>query len=408
MKISIITPTHDTSFLKELEATILAQTYTNWEWIILLNNGADYLAEDPRIKIFTCPFRSNSIGLLKRYACMQAAGEIIAEVDHDDMITPDCLEILAEAFLDTGVGFVYSDNATLDDNFKPYGKEYGWSYRMFNWNGKDLYAMYTQPLYPGRFGYIWFAPDHIRAWRKDVYENIGGHTDTKDLCDDQDLIHRFYMVTKFKYIPKVLYIYRITGKNSWLQQNEAIQKHTVAVYDKNILNLACRFSEINNLLKVDLCGAFNKPEGFISIDIYDADIITDLEKGIPLKDNSVGVIRAVDALEHIKNQRFLMEEIHRVLAPGGILLSETPSTDGRGAFQDPTHVSFWNQNSFWYWTRKDTARYIRNTKMFRECKLTTGFPNEHCKANNIPYVVAHLEKLESKLEIKYKKQTKRR
>ncbi len=27
-----------------------------------------------------------------------------------------------------------------------------------------------------------------------------------------------------------------------------------------------------------------------------------------------------------------------------------PSTDGRGAFQDPTHVSFWNINSFMYYS----------------------------------------------------------
>ncbi len=29
----------------------------------------------------------------------------------------------------------------------------------------------------------------------------------------------------------------------------------------------------------------------------------------------------------------------------GWFLSQTPSTDGRGAFQDPTHVSMWNSNS---------------------------------------------------------------
>jgi SAM-dependent methyltransferase len=104
------------------------------------------------------------------------------------------------------------------------------------------------------------------------------------------------------------------------------------------------------------------------------------------------VIRAHDALEHIKNQQLLMSEIHRVLCPGGILLSQTPSTDGRGAWQDPTHVSFWNQNSFWYWTRMQ-AKYIHNTKMFRECKLSTEFPSDWHKENNIPYVIAHLEKL---------------
>ena len=33
-----------------------------------------------------------------------------------------------------------------------------------------------------------------------------------------------------------------------------------------------------------------------------------------------------------------------------MLLSLTPSTDGRGAYQDPTHVAFYNENSFWYYT----------------------------------------------------------
>jgi O-antigen biosynthesis protein len=37
------------------------------------------------------------------------------------------------------------------------------------------------------------------------------------------------------------------------------------------------------------------------------------------------------------------------LVPGGWLLAATPSTDVRGAFQDPTNCSFWNvPNSFWY------------------------------------------------------------
>jgi len=45
-----------------------------------------------------------------------------------------------------------------------------------------------------------------------------------------------------------------------------------------------------------------------------------------------------------------MRETHRCLSPQGWLLSQTLSTDRRGAFQDPTHVSFWNSNSFWYYT----------------------------------------------------------
>ena len=45
-----------------------------------------------------------------------------------------------------------------------------------------------------------------------------------------------------------------------------------------------------------------------------------------------------------------MEDIWRVLKPGGMFNAMVPSTDGRGAFQDPTHVSFWNINSWLYYS----------------------------------------------------------
>lgn len=393
MKISIITPSHNTKYLKELEETILNQTFTDWEWIILLNNGAKYDSIDARIKPIVCPFNTDSVGMLKKYACKLAVGEIIVEVDHDDLLTSDCLQELYDAFQDKEIGFVYSDNAKLSDNFKPYDASYGWIYSKFNYQGKELIRMHSQPLTPGRFGYIWYAPDHVRAWRKSVYDSIGGHKESMSVLDDLDLMHRLYMVTKFKHIPKVLYVYRITEENTWLQKNKTIQEGTLSIYNDNIFKLSCRFAGIYGLLKIDLCGGFGKPEGFTSIDKFNGDIIHDLENGIPLKDNSVGIVRAFDAIEHVKNSQYLMSEIHRVLAPGGILLSQTPSTDGRGAFQDPTHVSFWNQNSFWYYTRKQQAQYIRNEKLFRECKLTTEFLNDFGRQNNIPYVIAHLEKL---------------
>lgn len=393
MKLSIITPSHNLAFLKELEVTIIAQTHKDWQWVILLNGGAKYWSADPRIKIIDSPFKSDSVGLLKKYACMQAAGEVLVEVDHDDLLTSDCLEKVARAFEDPAVGFVYSDNAKLSDSFVPYNPALGWTYKKFNWHGKQLIAMNSQPAYPGRFGYVWFAPDHVRAWRKDVYELVGGHNDCLTVCDDIDLMHRTYMVTRFCYIPEVLYIYRITGNNTWLKKNKLIQDTTQKLYDEHIYSLAERWADNNCLLKIDLCGGFGKPAGYTSLDLSGGDITADLEAGIPLPNGSVGVVRAHDALEHVKNQQLLMSEIHRVLAPGGMLLSQTPSTDGRGAWQDPTHVSFWNQNSFYYYTRPEQAKYIRNNKLFRECKLKTEFPNQYCRDNNIPYVIAHLEKI---------------
>ena len=393
-KVTIFTPSHRPTYLAELESTILAQTYTDWEWVILLNNGVAYTpAADERIKVYHSKTGSTNVGALKLEACNLATGDYLVEVDHDDMITPDCLaEVVAAFESDPAVGFVYSQNAKMG-KFTPYSAEFGWTHEMFSWQGRLLYAMHNLPLLPGRLGQIWFAPDHVRAWRRTTYQQIGGHNPTLAVCDDLDLMHRTYLVSTFKEIEKVLYIYRIDGSNTWLERNAAIQTKTHELYRQNIYALAERWADLNGLMKIDLCGGFNAPAGYTSLDLENADIVCNLDEGIPLSDNSVGVVRAHDALEHIKDKMQIMSEIHRVLAPGGLLLSSTPSTDGRGAWQDPTHVSFWNENAFWYWTRPELMHYIRNRDTrFRECRLTTLFPSQYHKVNNISYIEAHLEK----------------
>jgi hypothetical protein len=91
-----------------------------------------------------------------------------------------------------------------------------------------------------------------------------------------------------------------------------------------------------------------------------------------------------------------MEEAYRVLADGGWLMISVPSTDGRGAFQDPTHISYWNENSFWYWTRKEIAKYIYNDYVrFQEFRLETIFPTDWHREHNIPYTVAYLAAIKS-------------
>ena len=393
MKLSIITPSHNPIHLRELEESILANTYQNWEWIILLNNGATYSSTDSRIKVYNSTKDTTFVGALKKEACSIASGEAIIEVDHDDMITPDCLEEIAKAFTNSEIGFVYSDNAKLSDNFIPYNPVFGWTYKSFEWKGKELISMNSQRLTPGRLGLIWYAPDHVRAWRKTVYDSVGGHDESMEVMDDLDLMHKLYMVTKFKHIDKTLYIYRIHGDNTWLKKNQLIQKMNMGVFLRDIEVLTMRWADQNSLMKIDLCGGFNKPSGYMSIDLEGADLIADLNKGIPLPDNSCGLVRAYDALEHLVDKHKTMKEIHRVLAPGGVLLSMTPSTDGRGAWQDPTHVSFWNQNCFWYYTRPEQMQYIRNMDIvFYEGLLRTFYPSEYHEQNNISYVQAILEK----------------
>ena len=394
--ISIATPTNNPKFILELYESIKNQTYTDWEWVVLVNGDAKVDIKDPKVRVVNLQEKSTSIGFLKNKAFNLAQGDFVVEVDHDDLITPNCLEEVVKAFEDPEVGFVYSNNAKYTDNFTPYNQAYGWEKRMFAWEGKEYYSMTSFEPSAASFSFIWYMPDHVRAWRKSVYNNIGGHNPLLEVLDDQELMLRTYIATKVKFIDKTLYLYRITGENTWLKKNALIQEQTVKIYHQYSYQVAERWSDLNGLLKVDLCGGINKPIGYTSIDMVGADICCDLNKGIPLADNSVGILRAHDAIEHLRDPQKTMAEAWRVLADGGMFMIMVPSTDGRGAFQDPTHCSYWNENSLWYWTRKEQAKYIRNDKIrFQAFRLETVFPSEWHKQHNIPYVVASLSAVKS-------------
>ncbi|MDB9486561.1 class I SAM-dependent methyltransferase [Dolichospermum circinale CS-537/01] len=111
----------------------------------------------------------------------------------------------------------------------------------------------------------------------------------------------------------------------------------------------------NLLVNVDLGCGTHKAEGFIGVDIIagdQVDVIANLNGSFPFPDHSVDFIKAYDIIEHLPDRIQTMNEIWRILKPGGIVDISVPSTDGRGAFQDPTHVSFWNINSFMYYCQE--------------------------------------------------------
>ncbi len=395
LKFSIITPSHEyQDYINELYQSILEQTYENWEWILFLNGKFkkeelnESILSDNRVKIHTYYGENTNIGYIKNKAFHLGTGDVLVEVDHDDMITNDCLFELNKAFQDDEIDFVYSDNAKLkmDGEFIPYNPLYGWTYDKFNWKGKELITMNSFEPSSQSISYIWFAPDHVRSWRTSFYKKIGGHNPEYSVCDDHELMIRTYLETKMLRIPKTLYIYRITGDNSWLKRNDDVQKLTKELHNKWSQKLAERDADLKGLLKVDLGGGLFPRKDYLTIDQEGAEINCDLNNGIPLDDNSVGVINASHLVEHLREPLKIMSEIHRVLAPGGWAFIEVPSTDGRGAWQDPTHVSYWNENSFFYYTKKSQAQYIRNDKIrFSSMRLETNW-----WVNNVAVVNTHL------------------
>jgi predicted SAM-dependent methyltransferase len=117
-----------------------------------------------------------------------------------------------------------------------------------------------------------------------------------------------------------------------------------------VINLGCGYRKMAGVINID-----NRPE-------VNPDLVCDC-RNLPYPDNSAEEVYAFDFLEHIPIGETVgqVEEIWRVLKPGGIFYHQTPSTDGRGAFQDPTHVSFWNINS-WLYYQDDAYRNLYGIK----------------------------------------------
>jgi predicted SAM-dependent methyltransferase len=82
----------------------------------------------------------------------------------------------------------------------------------------------------------------------------------------------------------------------------------------------------------------------------DPDLVINLETGLPFEDDSVDEVLAKHLLEHIDNLILLIEEIFRILKPGGIFRGEVPHFRHRWAFEDPTHVNFFATKTFEFFT----------------------------------------------------------
>jgi len=376
--------------------SLQAQTYAgDWEWLVVPNHDAhvpESVREMARVVRYEGP---DAIGAIKRFCCEQAQGEIVVELDHDDLLVPTAMERIAAALEDAD--FAYSNFAEFEDKtWKPhiYDPAYGWRTRRFHCYGHDFEEIRAFEPDARSMSLVHYAPNHVRAWRADAYWRVGGHDAEMATCDDHDLCCRFYLGSEMARIDECLYLYRLHGDNSYLVNNAEIQKKTQDVRRKYLHPMAIRQANLARLPKIDLGAAHNKPAGFIGVDQYDGpavDRVCDVREGLPFPDSSVGIVRAMDFLEHIPDSVGLMNEIWRVLADGGWLLSGTPSTDGRGAWQDPTHCAFWNENSFWYYTHCGYAEYVPDIDCrFQVMRLETYHPTAFHRKHNIPYVYADL------------------
>ena len=419
MLLSVFTPTHNPRHLRQAYLSLVAQRHYDWEWVIVPNNGiseADVMSllgnpSDKRIRIV--PYSgelSTNIGSLKRFACNQLTGDVFIELDHDDWLLPECLDQIANA-VDSGADFVFSDSIHYNEDGKSnvFGKDFGWQHYPACVNSVNYTVNKSMPVTPRSLMEIYYAPDHVRAWTREMYFKAGGHNVALPVGDDHELVCKTYIAgADMYYISKPLYMYRESGKeNTYMKNHEKIREISVSHGYRFLRPMVDEWCRRNNYPKIDMgaARAFNKQPGYLNLDVRAdnlVDIVHDANEPLPFADSSVGVFRCQDFLEHVPIGKVvpLMNEFYRCLVPGGWLMTCTPSTDGRGAFQDPTHVSFWNSNSFWYYTQFNYMSMVPEiTCKFQTAQVKNHYINKYCENHHIMHVVADLIAMKGQQQI---------
>lgn len=221
--ISYTTPIYNTGVkLYNTYESLMEQTYQNWEWVLIndstdggrtLKIAEDIASRDPRVKVYD--FREKSggnIGEVKWRANCMAKGFILAELDHDDLLVPWCTEDLYKAAKKhPEAGFFFNDTLEVNEEWEsqtyPDGFAFAYgSYRDEEYKGKMMKVANQHNINPKTIRHIVGVPNHVRAWRRTTYFEIGGHNRNLAVADDYELIVRTFLKTITCKIPKLGYV----------------------------------------------------------------------------------------------------------------------------------------------------------------------------------------------------------
>lgn len=123
--VSIIMPSWNTEkFIAETIQSVLDQTYTNWELLIVDDCSSDRTDEvvasfkDDRIKYFHNE-RNSGAALTRNKAMWEARGEWIAFLDSDDLWMPEKLEHQLKFMNENGYKLSFTEYEKIDEESNP-------------------------------------------------------------------------------------------------------------------------------------------------------------------------------------------------------------------------------------------------------------------------------------------------
>ncbi len=193
-------------YIGEAVESVLRQNYSSYEFLIMDDGSTDTTGKildqyrnDPHVRIFRR--RHRGIATTRNELIHLSGGEFISMHDADDIMLQGKLAIQAQYLISNKqVGVVYGNCLILDQRKKH-------TLKRFQMNEDTENGRAFVPRIPNCSSMI----------RKACFSKVGYYNSEYLIADDTEMWTRLSEVTKFKYLKKYFYIYRI-HKNSITQR----------------------------------------------------------------------------------------------------------------------------------------------------------------------------------------------
>ncbi|HAA29251.1 MAG TPA: glycosyl transferase family A [Cyanobacteria bacterium UBA8553] len=235
--ISVIIPAYNAEkTILETITSVIQQTYSNWEMIVINDGSTDRTLEllstvkDARIKIFSYP--NGGVPVARNHGLNHATGDFIAFLDADDLWTPDKLELqLAKLQQHPEAGVVYS-----------------WAYYMDE-TGESFHA--DNPIFfEGNVYAELLVRDFIVSGsnctiRRQAIESVGKFDPSVPGADDWDYWLRLALHWPFVVVPKLQIFYR-QSSGSVSSKVEAMENNNLRVIEKGFQSAPPEMQNLKN------------------------------------------------------------------------------------------------------------------------------------------------------------------
>ena len=201
-------------FLQEAIDSVLAQTYTNWEVVIVDDKSADNSFEiyekykdDSRFHIYYNE-KNEGCGYTKRRCAELATGEICGFLDPDDVLLVDALEKhVCKQQERTDCSAVVSRYYFCDSSLNVIKES-----RLLKLSAEETYFTHKD-----------YAPETFCSFKKAMYDKTEGIASDIKLGVDQDLYFKLEEIAPMCVLDAFTYKYRLHDKNiSQKPSNEAV------------------------------------------------------------------------------------------------------------------------------------------------------------------------------------------